>query len=125
MPALRPRLPKADYLRAVSAIREDILSGEVYELNLCQEFYAESVALEPVNVFWQLMQASPAPFAGFVRWHDHFLLCASPERFLAHHKGQLVSQPIKGTIRRGTTPAADEQQRQTLFHDEKSAPKTS
>jgi para-aminobenzoate synthetase component 1 len=117
--ALRPRLPKADYLRAVSAIREDILSGEVYELNLCQEFYAENVVLEPMNIFWQLMQASPAPFAGFVRWHDHFLLCASPERFLAHHDGQLISQPIKGTIRRGTTPQADEQQRQTLFHDEK------
>ncbi|WP_460556638.1 anthranilate synthase component I family protein [Hymenobacter daeguensis] len=119
VPALRPRLPRADYLRAVTAVREDILSGEVYELNLCQEFYAEHVALEPVDVFWRLMQASPAPFAGFVRWHDHFLLCASPERFLAHRHGQLISQPIKGTIRRGTTPEADEQQRQTLFHDEK------
>ncbi|GAB2869425.1 anthranilate synthase component I family protein [Hymenobacter ruber] len=119
IPPMRPRLPKAEYLRAVEAIREDILNGEVYELNLCQEFYAESVALNPVEVFWQLMQASPAPFAGFVRWHDHFLLCASPERFLAHRNGQLISQPIKGTIRRGATPAEDEQQRQTLLHDEK------
>ena len=119
VPALRPRLPKADYLRAATAIREDILNGEVYELNLCQEFYAEKVALEPVEVFWRLMQASPAPFAGFVRWHDHFLLCASPERFLAHRDGQLISQPIKGTIRRGTTPETDEQQRQILFNDEK------
>jgi para-aminobenzoate synthetase component 1 len=119
MPAMRPRLPKADYLRAVDAIREDILNGEVYELNLCQEFYAENVTLSPVEVFWQLMQASPAPFAGFVRWHHHFLLCASPERFLAHRQGQLISQPIKGTIRRGATPAADEQQRQALLHDEK------
>ncbi|MBO2007510.1 anthranilate synthase component I family protein [Siccationidurans soli] len=117
--AVRPRLPKADYLRAVTAVREDILNGEVYELNLCQEFYAEGVALEPVDAFWRLMQASPAPFAGFVRWHDHFLLCASPERFLAHRDGQLISQPIKGTIRRGATPEADEEQRQTLFHDEK------
>lgn len=119
VPVLQPRLPRANYLRAVMAIREDILNGEVYELNLCQEFYAEHVALEPTDVFWRLMKASPAPFAGFVRWHDHFLLCASPERFLAHRDGQLVSQPIKGTIRRGATPEADEQQRQTLLHDEK------
>ena len=119
VPALRPRLPKADYLKAVATIREDILNGEVYELNLCQEFYAENVVLAPVDVFWRLMAASPAPFAGFVRWHDHFLLCASPERFLAHRGPQLISQPIKGTIRRGTTPAEDEQQRQTLLHDEK------
>lgn len=119
VPALRPRLSKAEYLRAVTAIREEILNGEVYELNLCQEFYAESITLAPVDVFWRLMTASPAPFAGFIRWHDHFLLCASPERFLSHRAPLIVSQPIKGTIRRGATPAEDAQQRQTLFEDEK------
>ena len=119
MPALRPRLPKADYLRAVEAVREDILNGEVYELNLCQEFYAEGVALDPVDVFLRLMAASPAPFAGFVRWQEHYLLCASPERFLARRGARLVSQPIKGTIRRGATPAEDEQQRLALLNDEK------
>ncbi|WP_233254021.1 aminodeoxychorismate synthase component I [Hymenobacter sedentarius] len=119
LPAMRPRLPKAEYLRAVDSIREDILNGEVYELNLCQEFYAENIGLNPADVFWRLMEASPAPFAGFVRWHDHFLLCASPERFLSHRSTQIVSQPIKGTIRRGATPEADELQRQTLLHDEK------
>jgi para-aminobenzoate synthetase component 1 len=91
----------------------------VYELNLCQEFYAENIALDPLRVFWRLMAASPAPFAGFVRWHDHFLLCASPERFLSRQGSQLISQPIKGTIRRGATPAADAQQRHALLHDEK------
>ena len=119
VPAMRPRLPKADYLNAVAAIREDILNGEVYELNLCQEFYAENVTLAPVDVFLRLMAASPAPFAGFVRWHDHFLLCASPERFLARQDSRIISQPIKGTIRRGATPIEDEQQRQTLLNDEK------
>jgi para-aminobenzoate synthetase component 1 len=117
--ALRPRMPKESYLQAVAAIREDILNGEVYELNLCQEFYAEQVQLHPVEVFLQLNETSPTPFAGFYRWHDHYLLCASPERFLAHHPPALISQPIKGTIRRGTTPAEDEQQRLTLLHDEK------
>ena len=119
VPSLRPRLPKAEYLRAVEAIREDILNGEVYELNLCQEFYAEQVKLSPTDVFQRLLVASPAPFAGFIRWHDHFLLCASPERFLSRRAERIISQPIKGTIRRGATPAADEQQRQKLLHDEK------
>ncbi|GAB2965507.1 anthranilate synthase component I family protein [Hymenobacter coalescens] len=119
VPAMRPRMPKAEYLAAVAAVREDILNGEVYELNLCQEFYAEAVALDPVDVFERLNAASPTPFAGFCRWHEHYLLCASPERFLAYHEPLIVSQPIKGTIRRGATPAEDEQQRQRLLHDEK------
>ena len=116
---MRPRLPRADYLHAVAAVREDILSGEVYELNLCQEFYAEGVKLDPTDVFERLNAASPAPFAGFLRWHDHYLLCASPERFVARWGARIISQPIKGTTGRGPTPAEDKQQRESLFHDEK------
>ena len=119
VPPLRPRMPKADYLQAVAAIRDDIHRGEVYELNLCQEFYAENVQLDPTALFWQLNAASPAPFAGFVRWHDQYLLCASPERFLARRGPVVLSQPIKGTRRRGATPAEDAQQRQALLADEK------
>ncbi|MCC3158904.1 anthranilate synthase component I family protein [Hymenobacter sp. 15J16-1T3B] len=119
VPALRPRLPRAEYLRAVEAVREDILNGEVYELNLCQEFFAEGAQLDPVDTFLRLLQASPTPFAGFYKWQDRYLLCASPERFLRRDGEQLLSQPIKGTIRRGATAADDEQQRHALLHDEK------
>ncbi|RYY11906.1 MAG: anthranilate synthase component I family protein, partial [Cytophagaceae bacterium] len=119
VPALRPRMPHAEYLRAVAHVREEILNGEVYELNLCQEFYAEGVGLDPVAAFWRLNEVSPAPYAGFLRYHDHYLLCASPEQFLASQQGVITSQPIKGTRRRGTTPADDEQQRRALLLDEK------
>lgn len=119
VPGLRPRLPRAEYLRTVEAVREDILSGEVYELNLCQEFYAEGVALDPADVFERLNAASPAPFAGFVRWRDHYLLCASPERFAARRGAGIISQPIKGTTGRGSTVKEDEQQRENLFRNEK------
>ena len=118
-PPLRARLPRAAYLRAVAQVREDILNGEVYELNLCQEFYAENVRLDPVATFWRLNEASPAPYAGFLRHHDHYLFCASPELFLAQQHGVITSKPIKGTRRRGPTPPADEQQRLALLHDEK------
>jgi para-aminobenzoate synthetase component 1 len=119
VPPLRSRMARATYLGAVEAVREDILNGEVYELNLCQEFYAENVALDPVAAFWQLNEVSPAPYAGFLRYHDHYLLCASPECFITKQQDVIVSQPIKGTRRRGTTPAEDEAQRLDLLRDEK------
>ena len=119
VPPLRARLPRAEYLRAVEAVREDILNGEVYELNLCQEFYAQNVALDPVAVFERLNAVSPAPYAGFLRHHDHYLLCASPELFISTEQAVITSQPIKGTRRRGITPADDAQQRLALLHDEK------
>ena len=119
VPPLRARLPRAEYLRAVEAVREDILNGEVYELNLCQEFYAEGVALDPVAAFWRLNEASPAPYAGFLRHHNQYLLCASPELFIAKEQATITSQPIKGTRRRGPSPTDDEEQRLALLHDEK------
>ncbi|WP_240935704.1 anthranilate synthase component I family protein [Hymenobacter sp. HDW8] len=119
VPQMRARMPKAEYLAAVAAIQEDILNGEVYELNLCQEFYAENIAIEPVSSFLQLNAASPTPFAGFYKWQDRYLLCASPERFLRQQHDVLLSQPIKGTIRRGLTAEEDEELRQQLRHNEK------
>lgn len=119
VPHMQARMPKSEYLSAVAAIQEDILNGEVYELNLCQEFYAEAVVIEPVATFLQLTAASPTPFAGFYKWQDRYLLCASPERFLRQQGDMLLSQPIKGTIRRGDTPAEDEHLRQQLRLNEK------
>jgi para-aminobenzoate synthetase component 1 len=65
VPPLRPRMPRAAYLQAVENVREDILNGEVYELNLCQEFYAEAVRLDPVATFWQLNELRPRPTQAF------------------------------------------------------------
>ena len=117
--SLRARMPRPTYLAAVRQVQEDILNGEVYELNLCQEFYAENVLLDPLAAFWRLQAASPAPFAGFYKWQQHYLLCASPERFVQRRGEELLSQPIKGTMARGRTPAADEARREQLRHDEK------
>src|SRR5690606_24201330 len=62
---------------------------------------------------------SPAPFAVYYRNADQYLLCASPERFLYKEADKLVSQPIKGTIRRGTDAEEDAKLRQQLYHSEK------
>ncbi|MDQ3277477.1 MAG: anthranilate synthase component I family protein, partial [Bacteroidota bacterium] len=67
--------------------------------------------LDPFAVFQNLMAVSPNPFSAFYRQEDKFLLCASPERFLAKRGSRLISQPIKGTIRRDL---ADRQQDQRL-----------
>ncbi len=111
---LRPRLPQADYLQAVDAVRRHIVEGDVYELNLCQEFYAEQEPLAPLPTFERLNTRARAPFAAFLRKQNHYLLCASPERFLRKTGDLLVSQPIKGTRRRHPDPAEDARIREAL-----------
>jgi para-aminobenzoate synthetase component 1 len=116
---LQQRVSREEYIRKVEQIRQYILQGEVYELNYCMEFFAEQVKLSPLSLYLALNEASPTPFSGYLRYNDRYLLCASPERFLKKEGRKLISQPIKGTIRRGTTPKEDQQLQHQLRHDEK------
>lgn len=116
---LQPRFPKSEYLASVEALRQHIVEGDVYEVNLCQEFFAENAALDPLAVFERLNSIAQAPFATFLRWQHRYLLSASPERFLKKRGQKVISQPIKGTRRRGATAADDERIRRELAASEK------
>ncbi|MFT2009451.1 anthranilate synthase component I family protein [Pontibacter sp. 13R65] len=107
------------YMANVERIRQHILEGDVYELNYCMEFFARQIQVDPLPLFLSLNLKSPTPFAGFLKYHHKYLLCASPERFLKRTGSKLISQPIKGTIRRGRTPEEDALLQEQLRHDEK------
>jgi len=111
---IQSRLTKSAYLNAVEKIKEHINRGDIYVTNFCQEFFAENVTIDPLAVFLKLNEISPNPFSAFFKWKDNYILCASPERFLAKRVDKLISQPIKGTAKRGENAAEDENIKQQL-----------
>jgi len=114
-PHLRPRMTKDEYLARVKAVQQHIRQGDVYELNLCQEFYADGRELtSPISTFSALNAKAEAPFSAYVQRDGRYLLCSSPERFLAKRGQKLVSQPIKGTAGRDKSDSEDEQLKQAL-----------
>ncbi len=116
---LLSRILRPDYLDTVKTIREHILRGDIYEMNFCQEFYAENYQLDPPATFRKLNSLGKAPFSTYYRLHDRYLHCASPERFLKKTGQKLLSQPIKGTMRRGKTINEDTELRQQLYYSPK------
>jgi len=105
LPKLLARHSKADYLKRVRTLQQHIRRGDIYEINFCQEFYAEGVELQPAALFARLDARTRAPFACYLKHRYAHLLCGSPERFMAKTGQRIFSQPIKGTIRRGLSPA--------------------
>jgi para-aminobenzoate synthetase component 1 len=105
---IQTRFNKAEYIDTVNQIKAHINRGDIYVTNFCQEFYAADAAINPVDIFQKLNQASPNPFACFFKYHQQYILCASPERFLAKRHNKLISQPIKGTARRGVDNVSDQ-----------------
>src|SRR5206468_2969094 len=71
-----------------------------YEINFCQEFFAEDTIIDPVGIYKKLSAISPNPFSALYKINDQWLICASPERFLKKRGNKILSQPIKGTAKR-------------------------
>jgi para-aminobenzoate synthetase component 1 len=97
---LKPRISKEEYIDTVHKLRYHISKGDCYEINFCQEFYAENATINPLSIFEKLNEISPNPFACYYKLNKHHLMCASPERYLKKEGNQLISQPIKGSIKR-------------------------
>ncbi len=111
---LQSRFSKEEYLNAAEKIKQHISRGDIYVTNFCQEFFAEHAEIDPLATFLKLNTISPNPFGGFFKWKNNYILSASPERFLAKRDNKLISQPIKGTAKRGKTLAEDEAIKQQL-----------
>lgn len=109
---------KSVYLDKITKIQQAIQAGDIYELNYCQEFNTH-MSIDTTAVYQQLSKVSPTPFGAFFRSSHHAIMCASPERFLTKRSNTLFSQPIKGTIRRGSTPTLDEAMKKELLSSEK------
>ncbi|PWH86853.1 aminodeoxychorismate synthase component I [Brumimicrobium oceani] len=116
---LIPGLSKKDYISKIEKLQEEIQYGNIYEVTFCQEFYAENSEIEPLSTYFALNRATKASFSCFVEWDGKYLLSASPERFLKREGNRLITQPIKGTAKRGATQEQDLQLKTELLASEK------
>ena len=116
---INQRLTREEYVSEINAIKQHIQRGDIYEMNYCQEFFSENATIDPFQVYLDLNEISPMPFSVFTRYENHFLMCASPERYLAKRDRKIISQPIKGTARRDSNPEEDRVSIERLFNDEK------
>lgn len=113
------RFSKDQYLQTLKSVQNHIQNGDVYELNLCQEFYADDAVIQPYETYLRLNENSKMPFSSYFKVGDKHLMCASPERYL-HKKGQsITSQPIKGTLKRNPDQLSDEEASELLQSNEK------
>ncbi|MCP4125374.1 MAG: anthranilate synthase component I family protein [Bacteroidetes bacterium] len=117
--SLTPRMSKPEYTEKVEKLKDHIQRGDIYETNFCMEFYMEDNAINPVSVFEHLNDISKAPFGAFLKKGDLSLMCSSPERYLKKWQDTVISQPIKGTIRRGENDSTDQLLKEALLWDPK------
>jgi para-aminobenzoate synthetase len=106
-PELRSRRSRQRYREDIEACKRYLTAGHSYEICLTDTLETETDA-DPLELYRALRRANPAPFASYLRFGDLAVLSSSPERFLSVDRdGRAEARPIKGTSRRGATPAED------------------
>jgi para-aminobenzoate synthetase len=117
--ALRFARSRQRYLDDIAACERHLRAGESYELCLTNSIATE-VEVDPLALYLELRRVNPAPFASYLRFGDLAVLSSSPERFLkVDREGWAEARPIKGTSRRGDSPAEDARLAEGLRRSEK------
>ncbi|MCK4401514.1 aminodeoxychorismate synthase component I [bacterium] len=109
---------KASYLNTVDRIKEYIVAGDIYQVNLSQRFTCD-LCIDSFELYKSLTKINPAPFAGFLNFGEESIISASPERFLYLKDGVVRTRPMKGTRPRGKTKKEDERLKNDLLKSEK------
>ena len=104
---IQDRVSFKEYVKGFDQMKCHIQRGDIYEANYCMEFYADQATIDPLETYWKLNSISEPPFACFGKFNQQYVLCASPERYLKKQGTKIISQPIKGTSKRGTNSEED------------------
>ncbi len=116
-PLLQAEMSKEKYLKSFHRLKDEIQYGNVYEVNFCKEFKTKTVAFDPYTSYSIIRKKAASPFAAFYKFNETYLLGASPERYLCKRNQKIISQPIKGTIKRGGNSNEDEYLKENLRSD--------
>jgi len=106
IPEVTSTMGEAIYCAAVEAAREYIFAGDIFQVVLSQRFDLELDA-EAFDLYRVLRQVNPSPYMYFLRHGDLEIVGGSPEPMVQLLEDRVISRPIAGTRKRGSTEEHD------------------
>ncbi len=116
---LQPTVSPAQFDAAIAQIHDHIRAGETYQINYTYRLTGEAWG-EPLTLYRKLRQRQPVRYGALMHLPgDGWVLSCSPELFLQHQRGTLLTKPMKGTAARRPAAEADSAMAGWLHRDEK------
>ncbi|MEN9316291.1 MAG: hypothetical protein RIS35_2684, partial [Pseudomonadota bacterium] len=94
-------LSRARFDHAMRVIRDGILAGDQYQVNLTGRLHGRLLEGRPLDLFAAMRRAQPGGYAAYLDTGESFVLSVSPELFFDWDGERLLSRPMKGTAPRG------------------------
>jgi len=112
-------MTEKEFLDAVLAAKEYILSGDIFQLVLSQRFERRTFA-DPFEVYRALRVVNPSPYMVYMQARGCIIVSSSPEILCrVDNERKVTNRPLAGTRRRGVTPEQDLALESELLADEK------
>jgi len=111
-------LSDAAFRAAVADAKEHIAAGDIFQVVLARRFRTRTEA-SPVALYRALRRVNPSPYMVLAELPGFALIGASPEALVTRSGGRVVTRPIAGTRRRGTSPEEDAALGRELLADPK------
>ena len=114
----KTEISQSNYKNNFKKIINYIKAGDMYQVNYTHKMTAETEML-PRNLFLHFLKKNPVDFAAYLESDEFSVSSLSPERFIKIEGKEILSQPIKGTVKRGRSLAEDNRNRKELLESEK------
>lgn len=111
---------EATYIDRVNSILQYIRNGDVYQVNYSQRCEIDCPSLDPWELFENVSDINPAPFAAYLDAGRFQVVSNSPERLIVIADRRIWDRPLAGTTRREAGVPVEEQFRK-LVSDPKEA----
>lgn len=106
LPTAESSMGGGRYQDAVRVAKEFIRTGDIFQVVLSQR-YELQVEADPFDMYRVLRQVNPSPYMYFLRHPDVTIVGSSPEPMVQVLGGRVISRPIAGTRKRGSTDDHD------------------
>ncbi|MBS4172745.1 aminodeoxychorismate synthase component I [Bacillus sp. FJAT-49736] len=106
------------YRACIQSIKNAIENGDTYQVNYTNRL-TSTIAGDEFSFYQQLSRAQASKYSAYLNIGDYSILSASPELFFRLSGRNIITKPMKGTVKRGRTIMEDEELTNWLYHSEK------
>lgn len=109
---------KEKFIENVVKAKEFIKAGDIFQIVLSQRMYCET-KLTPLEIYRRLREDNPSPYMFFLDYDEYQVVGSSPESLVSVKNGEVITNPIAGTRKRGKDEDEDRRLEEELLQDEK------
>ena len=106
-----------EFISMVKKSKNHIREGDIFQVVISKK--AMTDAKDPYETYLALKTVNPSPYLYFLEFGDTAVIGSSPEMLVRVNNNRVITRPIAGTRKRGTTELQDQTLAQNMLNDPK------